>query len=130
MNDESAKLIEKAERALRAARLLQAEGEVDAAVNRSYYAMFYAASALLSNDGRRFRKHSAVHAALGEHFAKTGAIDTKYHRWLLDAFDLRTVGDYGVDVALTAADAQTTIEHAAEFLTAARARLAGESARR
>lgn len=42
--------------------------------------MFYVASALLTRKGRSFRKHSAVQAAFGEHFARTGELDPKYHR--------------------------------------------------
>jgi uncharacterized protein (UPF0332 family) len=120
VKDEAAKLRAKADRALRTARVAPAEGDSEAAVNRAYYAMFYVASALRSRQERQFRKHSAVHAAFGEHFAKPGVIDAKYHRWLLDTFDLRTVGDYGVDATLTADDGATAIEHGADFLSAAR----------
>jgi len=56
--------------------------------------MFYVAEALLVERGKRFRKHSAVHAAFGEQFAKAGLLESKYHRWLLDAFDRRIVSDY------------------------------------
>jgi uncharacterized protein (UPF0332 family) len=96
-------------------------------VNRAYYAMFYAASALLARTGRGFRKHSAVQAAFGERFAKTGALDPKYHRWLIDAFDLRTVGDYDANTIVLPADAVTLIGRAEEFLAVARGWLAGTS---
>jgi uncharacterized protein (UPF0332 family) len=117
---ESAALLDKADHALRSARLLPASGETDAAINRAYYALFYAASALLSSDGARFRKHAAVHAAFGERFAKTGKLDPRYHRWLLDGFDLRSVADYGADSTLTAEDAKTLLEHAEESVRVAR----------
>ena len=35
------------------------------AASRAYYAMFYAAEALLQSRGLAFSKHSAVHAAFG-----------------------------------------------------------------
>jgi uncharacterized protein (UPF0332 family) len=34
--------------------------------------MFYVAEALLFEKGLQFRKHSGVHSAFGEHFAKAG----------------------------------------------------------
>ena len=44
-----------------------------------------------------FSKHSAVQAAYGKEFAKTGLLDPKYHRWFLKAFEDRLQTDYGVD---------------------------------
>lgn len=99
MTEECLKLLEKASRAIRAAETLSREGESDFAVGRAYYAMFYTASALLAARGRRFRKHSGVHAAFGAEFAKTAELDPKFHRWLIDAFDRRIAGDYGVDAS-------------------------------
>lgn len=43
--------------------------------------------------GLRFRKHGSVHGAFGREFVKTGLLDAKYHRWLLDAFDKRLQAD-------------------------------------
>jgi hypothetical protein len=51
--------------------------------------MFYTAEALLNERSLRFKKHGGVHAAFGEHFAKPGLLDAKYHRWLLAAFEKR-----------------------------------------
>jgi len=90
-------------------------------VRRSVLAAFFAA--LLrsgATEKLRFRKHGGVHSAFGEHFAKTGLLDAKFHRWLIDAFDLRSTADYGLDVPLTSDDATQTIARAEEFLTAAR----------
>ena len=70
----------------------------DSAAGRVYYAMFYIAEALLYDQDLEFSKHSAVHAAYGKHFAKTGVLEPKFHRWLLDAFNTRIQTDYGFDV--------------------------------
>jgi uncharacterized protein (UPF0332 family) len=109
-------LLEKASRAIHAAQTLLDGGDADFAVGRAYYAMFYAAQALLHDKGLRFRKHSGVHAAFGEHFAKTGLLDSKFHRWLLDAFDKRLQADYGIEAVVTVEDAQLLIEEARQFL--------------
>lgn len=94
MKDQTQKLLNKAQRAIRAAETLLKQGDVDFASGRAYYAMFYAAEALLNEKGLRFRKHGGVHGAFGEHFAKSGLLDSKYHQWLLDAFDKRLKSDY------------------------------------
>lgn len=120
MKDASRKLLDKADRSLHAAERLLEGGEAEFAVSRAYYAMFYAAEALLNEKDLRFRKHGGVHGAFGEHFAKTGLLDAKYHRWLLEAFDKRVSGDYDVESLMTRDDARTTIEQAREFLQEAR----------
>nr|MBI3614244.1 HEPN domain-containing protein [Nitrospirota bacterium] len=120
MSEQTRKLLDKSGRAIRAAELLLAGDDPDCAVGRAYYAMFYAAEALLVEQGLRFRKHGSVHAAFGEHFAKSEVLDPKYHRWLLDAYDARILADYGVEAGLTAEDANQVLAHAREFLGAVR----------
>ena len=116
MKETGRKLLEKASRSLQAAERLLHGGDAEFAVGRAYYTMFYAAEALLSEQDLRFRKHGGVHAAFGEQFAKTGVFDPKYHRWLLEAFNKRVTGDYGVESLISAEDADTVIAQAREFL--------------
>jgi uncharacterized protein (UPF0332 family) len=120
VNDVTRSFLTKAERAIGAADNLLASGDSEFAVGRAYYAMFYVAEALLNERGLRFKKHGGVHGAFGENFAKAGTMDAKFHRWLLDAFDKRITGDYGVDSDVSQADAAQVIEHAREFLSEAR----------
>jgi len=125
MKDVARKFLDKSEQSIAAAAHLLSDGYSEFAASRAYYGMFYAAQALLSEQGRRFRKHGGVHAAFGEYFAKTGLLDAKYHRWLLDAFDKRIKGDYDVEQVLTNTDAETIIAQASEFLAVARSHLGG-----
>jgi len=122
VTEDAHKLLNKAQRAVGAAARLK-DDDPDFAVARAYYAMFYAAEALLVDQGLRFRKHGAIHAAFGEQFIKGGILDAKFHRWLLDAFDKRIQADYGIDVALTAEDALATLRQAEQFLAAVRQHL-------
>lgn len=62
--------------------------------------MFYIAEALLAEKGLRSRKHGGVQAMFGEYFARTGRIDAKFHRFLLDAFDRGLQADYGFDAVI------------------------------
>lgn len=82
--------------------------------------MFYIAEALLHERGQRFSKHSAVHAAFGRIFAKSGLLDPKYHRWLLNAFDLRIQDDYDVLGVVDEELVQEMLGQAREYLAAAR----------
>lgn len=95
-----------------------AQSDADFAVSRAYYAMFYVAEALLYEKNLRFKKHSAIHAAFGEHFAKKGIFDSKYHRWLIRAFEKRITSDYEVEAFLSTEEALETIQQAREFLEA------------
>ncbi len=118
MKEIGKRLLAKSIRAIAAARRESVNGDAEFAVARAYYAMFYVAEALLDEKGLSFKKHGGVHAAFGEHFAKTGKLDPKYHRWLLAAFEKRITADYGVEEAITSEDATETITQAQEFLDA------------
>ncbi len=123
MKEYSRKLLDKALDAIEAAEMLVDSNKSDIAAGRAYYAMFYVAEALLNEKEMQFGKHSAVHAAYGEHFAKTKVLDPKYHRWLLDSFDKRLVGDYGVESGIEKDIATSMINQAREFLDAAQSYL-------
>ena len=71
MTEETAKLILKAEHALKVAQDLLEDGYPSDAASKIYYSMFYAAQALLKSKRIDVVKHSAVGSALGYHFAKT-----------------------------------------------------------
>lgn len=111
-------VLHKAFQQLNAARLLFAEGDYDNAAARAYYAMFHAASQLLSGLGQSYSSHGAVHAAIGRDFAKTGRLPKHLHRALMDAFEARIAGDYSPEPSLHSEAAETTIRDAEEFLVA------------
>jgi uncharacterized protein (UPF0332 family) len=64
------------------------------AVNRAYYAFFYAATALLLTLDMTRSKHTGVLAAFREQFVKSGAFPLKDSRAYGEAFELRNVTDY------------------------------------
>jgi uncharacterized protein (UPF0332 family) len=119
MKEYSQKLLDKAFDAIEAAEMLVEAGKSDISAGRAYYAMFYVAEALLNEKGLQFGKHSAVHAAFGEQYAKARIFDPKFHRWLLDSFDKRLEGDYGVEADIGRDVAVNMINQAREFLEAA-----------
>jgi len=120
MKQKTERFLAKAQDAIEATELLVRGGKHNVAAGRAYYAMFYVAEALLFEKGLEFRKHGGVHAAFGEHFAKTGVLDVKHHRYLLEAFEGRVEADYGVDVIINETAVDEMIQQAKEFLAAAR----------
>ncbi len=85
-----------AHQALRTARLTLEHEDYITTVNRAYYAIFYAANALLTTKGLERSKHSGVIAAFRQHFIKTGAMETEYSDFYGVAMEDRHAGDYGL----------------------------------
>ncbi|MFM9265459.1 HEPN domain-containing protein [Tychonema sp. BBK16] len=116
MKPEQIALLRKAGESLRAAQLLATNELLDFAASRAYYTMFYVAEAFLLNEGLTFSSHAAVISAFGRDFARTGRVPVEFHRYLIDAQDLRNQGDYDIDSAITEAEANELIAHAQQFL--------------
>lgn len=92
--------LKRAREALQQARDNIDLGHHNVTASRAYYAMFYAASALLASQGISRSKHSGVHSAFGEYFVKAGLVETEYAKMLGHAFDSRLDSDY--DITFTA----------------------------
>lgn len=121
MKEYSSKLLNKALDAIEAAEALLNIDKPEFAAGRAYYAMFYVAEALLYNEfDLKLNQHGQVIAAYGKNFAKTKALDPKYHRWLRDGFDKRISGDYGIDTGISESIVADMINHARDFLMVAR----------
>lgn len=120
MNAQSAALLDKAAENLLAARDLIQGNHFEIAASRTYYVMFYAAEAVLLEEGVEFSSHGAVHAAFGERLAKTGRIESKFHRYLLDAYRARQSVDYDAPADISLEDAETLVRRAQEFVLAVR----------
>ena len=116
---QSEPLLQKADRFIRSAHVLSADGDLDSAASRLYHAMFFVAETLLAARGLSYYSHSAVISAYGQHFAKTEELDPLFHRAILGAFSQRQVGDYSVDSGLTQEDIAALASDAARFLAAA-----------
>lgn len=119
MNSDIRALIDKAKESLRAAEHLLQDGYSDFAASRAYYAMFYVAEALLAHLGQSYTKHSSVIAAFGRAYAKSGRFPEKLHRWLIDAQDIRNIGDYGIEAHVSSDQAKDVCEWAREFIQTA-----------
>ena len=93
--DEIAANLDRSVQSIEAARQLTSNGYFDFAASRAYYAAFYAATAVLLQEGLELSKHSAVIASIHQRFVKTGKLDKEQGKTLNWLFELRGVGDYG-----------------------------------
>ncbi len=91
------------------------------AIERAYYACFYAASALLSTRGLGFSKHAALIGAFGTEFAKPKLIDPAHHKTLGELFKVRQDVTYAFDAVPSGELAQQSASRAAQFVEAAEA---------
>ncbi len=87
--------IDRAYEALEDAKLLAENERWNTAVNRLYYASFYAVIALLIKNGIETQTHDGVRTQFGLQFVKTGIIDKKFGKLFSKLFDYRLKGDYG-----------------------------------
>lgn len=72
-----------------------ASGEYfNSAVNRLYYAAYYAASALMLAFGLETTTHAGVKTMLSLHFIKSGMLEPKYGRIFMTLYENRQSGDY------------------------------------
>lgn len=108
--------IQRAETNLSAAKDLIEKEYFDIAAARAYYAAFYAASALLLNDGIDTSKHSGVIALIHQNFVKTGKLDKEQGKNLNWLFEIRGIGDYGVSVHVVSGEAYRALQVAEKFL--------------
>jgi len=93
---------------------------------QSYFTIFYLTQALLLSKGLTFSSHSAVVAAYGKEFAKTGFLDPKFHRYIIDAQQLRQTGHYGEEgEEVTKDQALESFQWAEEFMQAVKEYLQG-----
>ena len=69
-------------------------GFYNTAVNRMYYACFYAVSALLIANKIQVKSHEGVRQQLGLHFVLTGKISQEQGKFYSLLYSKRTAGDY------------------------------------
>ena len=114
------RLLIRSKNALSAAELLLNKGEKQTflpdVVSKSYYAMFYAANALLLKHGIIRKKHSAVIAAFGEEFVRKGIIDKEYHQTLVKGFEYRGCADYDIFWDTTLDKTKEILRRATDFV--------------
>jgi len=86
--------LEKSEESIESAKSEKKEGRLSFAINRLYYAMFYAMTAILTAKDETYSKHSGVRAALHRDFIKTGKVNNEIGKLYDELFNARHQADY------------------------------------
>ncbi len=86
------------------------------AINRAYYAIFYATSALLVTQGISRGSHSGVLSAFRQHFIKSGQIEVEYSDIYGRILDHRHISDYDMVLSIEDEQAHADIEDAEKFV--------------
>lgn len=92
-------------------------------INRAYYAMFYAALALLQQAGKVPSKHAGVISIFDTEFVAKGVFAKDFSKSLHRAFELRQTSDYKIIDSVTREEAEEVLRQAARFVEAVRVHL-------
>jgi len=85
-------------------------------VNRAYYAMFYAALALLQKIGKVPSKHTGVISLFDTEFVIKGIFTKDLSKDFHKLFEMRQVSDYKTSDEITAEQAEDAIKRAGLFV--------------
>ncbi len=107
--------MQQATETLREAQILLAEHAYRGAVNRAYYAMFYAVLAVLATRSLGSSKHSGAISLFDREFVKPGDLPRELSRSLHVAFEHRQQADYGELIQLDERAATQVIKEARMF---------------
>lgn len=86
--------IDRADETMREAEVMLRENFFNAAINRLYYACYYATVALLLKAKVNANTHAGVKTMLGLHFISKGIIPQKFGKMFQILFDSRHSSDY------------------------------------
>ena len=112
--------LQQADEALSESNVLLEAGFLRGAINRAYYAMFYALQVLVVENKVKISKHSGLISYFDREFVKSGLMDKKFSKWLHRLFDLRQDADYGDMFEPTQEQTQQALVQAREFVQAIR----------
>ncbi len=107
--------LERADETISEAVLLNENGKYPAAVNRAYYAMYYALSALAVQEGFQTGKHAQLIGWFNKNWIRTKKIDQRFSKIIFQAFDKRMLGDYSDMPVFSEEEVGKLISDAIEF---------------
>ena len=82
------------------------------AINRLYYACYYAVIALLIQHKIEVQTHAGVRQMFSLHFVKTGKINRELGKFFSEIYDKRQIGDYDDFIDYTESDVLELVEPA------------------
>ena len=109
--------LQKAKESYQAATLMRENNQWNFAINRLYYACFYAVIALLLKHDITPRTHDGAKRQFSLHFIKTGKIREQYGDLYTQLFSWRQKGDYGDMFDFTKEEVTPLFQPVQDFLT-------------
>lgn len=116
----SARLLDRAERALRVASLRLEHGGTAHAAGRARSAMGWVAVALLSERAGAVRPDQAISVSVEQHLFRPGLLDARFQPWLDEALRRPPGAARRADAPLTAEEALALVDRARDLLRAGR----------
>ena len=108
--------LEHARTALAEAKLLLEGSFYDGAVNRMYYACYYATLALLLTKELTPKTHKGTKSELNKHFVLDGTFDKKQAQFYSNLLEERLTSDYNSFVPMTKEKAEQLLSSAQEYI--------------
>jgi len=108
--------LQQADESLQEAKTLAQNSLWRGAINRAYYAMFYAALALVVQKQQVISKHSGVIAFFDKEFVRNSVFPKELSRYLHFAFERRQNSDYGEIFTVNSEEANQAIIEAGQFV--------------
>lgn len=108
--------MEKAQESLESAKSEYKADRLSPAVNRIYYACFYAASAVMRSRGRMYKKHKGIRSAIHRELINGSVLNADWGHFYDEVFDSRQRGDYQPMVKFESEQVRGYIDQAKGFL--------------
>ena len=108
--------MDRAKSSLSEARVMFENSFLFAALNRCYYAAFYAATALLLTKSKSSSKHSGVLSLFRSHVVKAGLISAESGRFYGELYKYRLKTDYDDYAELRTLEALSWLDKATQFV--------------
>ena len=109
--------IEQAKESLKASQIMLENNMIKDAINRSYYAVFYALKAVLALEEKDFKRHKDVVAYFNKMYVATGKFPKDLGRMIAKLQQLREKSDYDDFFVASIAKAEQQIMTAEKVIT-------------
>ena len=104
--------------------LLDGKRSAQSIVNRAYYALFYAALALLQKSDTVPSKHTGVISLFDTEYVMKGVFTKELSKDFHKAFELRQVSDYKTFTSISHEEAEEVLKNATRFVENVKSHLA------
>ncbi|MEI8114880.1 MAG: HEPN domain-containing protein [Bacteroidia bacterium] len=97
-------------------KFLLSSGKLAISVNRIYYGIYYALSALALKNSFETSKHSHLIGWFNKEFIANSKVDPKYGKILRNAYQNRTKGDYDAFVNFSTNEVESMLNEMVDFI--------------